>query len=368
MRFRFSSALWAVAFCAIACQPLPAGADDALARALSSSIVTPTNSTLRDIMAQAVPVGIPKKPLSAPGLPTGFTYTLDASIAYPYGHIGFNAKLPGGVDAIVGYGFNRHTRVQAGYYEFQEYPTGFNDGTVPVYLQGLGAPIGTQNLQAAGVDVTTKDKLLILQEQNLIMLGKKLPIIISPTYIARTAKLGGTDDSRTFESNGFPTTAKVRTNQTYLIPITLPFLSTPKMFGTVTVAPEWNVNLTGANRAPNHAQIFELVYLEYRANKQTTFFVQPSRLIDYLPADPYPETIPTILYGVSHKFTKNTFVQIVGSTGTPSNYKTLGISAFTCQQITATGGCGNPVPTLNGLHAAQVQIQFGIGSPSVIPL
>ena len=319
-------------------------------------------------MAQAVPVGIPKRPLNTPGLPTGFTYSLDASIAYPYGHIGYDAKLPGGVDAVVGYGFSKHTRVQAGYYEFQEYPTGFNDGTVPVYLQGLGAPIGSQNLAQAGIDVTTKDKLLILQAQNLFMIGGKLPIIISPTYIARTAKLGGTDDSRTFEVNGFPMTAKLRTNETYLLPVTLPFLSTPKMFGTLTVAPEWNVNLTGANVAPNHAQLFELLYLEYRANKQTTFFVQPSRLIDYLPADPYAETIPTVLYGISHKFTKTTFVQIVGSTGTPSNDRRLGVSALTCQQITATGGCGNPVPTLNGLHAAQVQIQFGIGSPSVIPL
>jgi hypothetical protein len=368
MRLRFSSTLWACALAALACLPRPAAADDALARAVSSSIAIPTASELRDIMAQAVPVGVPKRPLSTPGLPTGFTYTLDGSIAYPFGNPGYNAKLPGGMDAVVGYGFNKHFRVQAGYYEFQEYPTGFDSGIVPVYLQGFGPPIGTQDLSQAGVDVTTKDKLLILQAQSLFTIAHKLPIIISPTYISRSAKLGGTNDTRTFEVNGFPITGDLRTSQVWLLPVTLPFLSTPKMFGTITAAPEWNLSLTGANAAPNHAQIFELLYLEYRANKQTTFFIQPSRLIDYLPADPYPETIPTMLYGVSHKFTKNTFVQIVGSNGGPSNYKTLGISALTCQQITATGGCGNPVPTLNGLHAAQVQIQFGIGSPSVIPL
>ena len=161
---------------------------------------------------------------------------------------------------------------------------------------------------------------------------------------------------------------RTRTVEQYLLPVTIPFLSTPRMFGTLTAGPQYNVNINGANAVGNKAQLFELAYLEYRASPMTTFFVQPSRLIDYLPPDPSPQFIPTLIYGVSHKFTKNTFMQIVASTGAPSNRKNLGITSITCQQITLAGGCGNPAPTIEGLHAAQVQIQFGIGSPSVIPL
>ncbi len=96
--------------------------------------------------------------------------------------------------------------------------------------------------------------------------------------------------------------------------------------------------------------------------------MQPSRLIDYLPPDPYPQFIPTFIYGLSHKFTKQTFIQVVASTGTPSNRKKVGVTSITCQRITPVGGCGSPAVTIEGLHAAQVQVMFGIGTPSVIPL
>ncbi|GAC1411080.1 MAG: hypothetical protein NVSMB64_20600 [Candidatus Velthaea sp.] len=368
MRFRLTAALWVSAIVAFACLPRPAVADESLARPLTSSIVTPANSTLRDIMAQAVPVGTPERPLSSPGLPTGLTYTLDVSAAFPYGNTGSNSNLPGGVDAVLGYGVNKHFRLQAGYYDFQEYPVAFNSGVVPVYLQGFGPPIGSQDLSRVPNDVAVKNKIITASVQGLFLIAKKLPVIITPTYLARRGTIGGHSDEQLTEINGFPQQIRVRTVEQYILPVTLPFLSTPRMFGTLTAGPQWNVNLNGANAVGNHAQIFELAYLEYRASKQTTFFFQPSRLIDYLPPDPYPQFIPTIIYGVSHKFTKNTFVQIVASTGAPSNRRKLGITSITCQQISPGGSCGNPAPTIEGLHAAQVQLQFGIGSPSVIPL
>lgn len=368
MRIRFRSILWAGALAASACLPLRAVADEALARPLTTSIVAPANSTLRDIMAQAVPVGTPEKPIGSPGLPTGLTYTLDVSAAFPYGNTGSDSHLAGGTDAVLGYGVNKHFRLQAGYYEFQEYPVAFNSGVVPVYVQGLGQPVGLQDLRGIPNDVAVKNKIFTASAQTLFVVAKKLPVIITPTYLARRGTIGGHSDEQLTEINGFPQQIRVRTVQQYILPVTLPFLSTPRMFGTLTAGPQWNVNLNGANAVGNHAQVFELAYLEYRANKQTTFFVQPSRLIDYLPPDPSPQFIPTLIYGVSHKFTKNTFMQIVASTGTPSNRKHLGITSITCQQVSPTGGCGNPAPTIEGLHAAQVQLQFGIGSPSVIPL
>jgi len=148
----------------------------------------------------------------------------------------------------------------------------------------------------------------------------------------------------------------------------VPFLASPRFFGTLTAAAQWNVNLNGGNAAPNHAQIFELLYLEYRASRSTTFFVQPSRLVQYFALDPYPEYVPTLLFGVSHRFTKFTFVQMVGSTGGASNRSQFGITSITCQQIGPGGQCVSSAPAVSGLHASQVQIQFGIGSPSVIPL
>jgi hypothetical protein len=358
----------AIALCVTAFVPCVARADDAAGRALSSSLVLPANSVLRDIMAQALPVGHPHAPLTSPGLPTGFSYTLDASIAFPYGQTGTNANLPGGIDAVLGYGINRFHRISAGYYEFQEYPFSFNTGTVPVYLQGLSFPVGTENLNTAPIDVATKNKILILVAQNLFTLARKFPIVISPTYIARSANIGGHGDIQAVEIDGFAQMVHLRSSQEYLLPLTVPFIASPRIFGTVTAAVQWNVNLNGANSAPNHAQIFELLYLEYRANRSTTFFVQPSRLVQYFPIDPDPEFVPTLLYGISHRFTKSTFVQISGSTGGASNRSAPGITSITCQRIAPNGGCAATAPAIGGLHASTVQLQFGIGAPSVIPL
>lgn len=319
-------------------------------------------------MAQAVPVGARQRPLTSPGLPTGLTYTLDASIAFPYGQNGSKAELPGGIDAVLGYGINRYHRIAAGYYEFQEYPFGFNTGTVPVYLQGLSSPVGTADLSRQPIDAASKNKIVTLVAQNLFLIGGKFPIVISPTYLARTANVGGHGDTQLVEINGFAQTVRLRTSQEYLLPLTIPFLASPRFFGTLTAAVQWNVNLNGANSAPNHAQIFELLYLEYRAGRSTTFFVQPSRLVQYFAIDPDPEYVPTLLFGVSHRFTKNTFVQMVGSTGGASNRSAPGITSITCQQIAPNGSCAVSAPAISGLHASQVQIQFGIGSPSVIPL
>ena len=360
----------AAVLCALLAPFVPAAvcAADPLSTAVHSAIVMPADSVLRDVLAQAVPVGTRKAPLNAPGLPTGLTYTLDTTIAFPYGQTGSSANLPGGIDAIAGYGFNRYHRVQAGYYEFQEYPFSFNTGTVPVYLQGLSSPVGTVNLNGLPTNVATKNKILTLVSQNLFLLGGKLPVIISPTYLARTANVGGHGDTQLLEINGFPQTVHLRSSQEYLLPLTVPFVASPRFFGTLTAAAQWNVNLNGANAAPNHAQIFELLYLEYRLSRATTLFVQPSRLVQYFAIDPDPEHVPTLLFGLAHRFTKQTFVQFLGSTGGASNRAIPGIASVTCQQIALNGQCAQTAPAVGGLHAAQVQIQFGLGSPSVIPL
>jgi hypothetical protein len=353
----------------------PAAAQaDPTADVLRSSVVQPAAAALRaslqapPIEAQARPVGEPERPLRTPGLPTGFSYTLDVSSAWSQGTTGHGNGLPGGFDAVVGYGFTPHERLQLGYYTFQEYPLGFNTGIVPVYVQGLATPVGTQSLNAAAQDVTVDNHILVANWQNLITVGGRLPIVITPTYISRTGTVGGHSDEQLLEINGFPQNVRLRTVEYYLLAVTFPFLSTPKMFGTFTIAPQVNVNLNGANTT-NHVQLFQLGYLEYRPTDRFTAFFQPSRLVNYLPPDPYPQHIVTFIYGASWKFTKQTFAQVVFSTGTPSNIGTLGVQSLTLQQLPSPANpLGVAAPAITGLKASQIQLQFGIGSPSVIPL
>lgn len=348
---------------------------DGLADVFRTSVVNPANvgikSALRGagMQAQARPNGRIEAPLSAPGLPTGFTYTLDASIAKSLGNTGARSGLPGGMDAVIGYGFSKRFRAQASYYDFQEYPLGFDTGTVPTYVQGVSSPLAQTNLAKNPVDATTKNHIFVLQTQALFKIAGRFPIVISPTYLSRSGSLGGHSDETLIEYNGFPVDVHLRTVQYWVIPVTIPVLSTPRMFGTLTVAPQWNLHMAGINTT-NKAQLFELAYLEYRPSKKTVVFIQPSRLVNNLPSNATPMYIPTFVYGVAYKFNKMAFVQAVISTGTPSNQSQLGITSLTLQGVPTT-----PVPprslvaaSIGGLKATQFQLQFGIGSPSVVPL
>ncbi len=329
------------------------------------------NTALQDALrsehdAQAQPIGAEHAPLQSPGLPTGLTYTLDLSSAFALGNTGYTGNgLPGGYDAVVGYGFNKHFRLQAGEYTFQEYPLGFNTGTVPVYVQGLANPVKYQDLSAAPQNnFSVVNHVFVLNAETLITIAKKFPIVITPSYYARTGTIGNQSDLLPLQvngpANGYSVLVHYRTVQYYLIALTIPVLSSPKFFGTLTIAPQWNVNLGGV-QTTNHAQLFELAYFEFRPTKNTAIFFQPSRLVNNLPTDQTPQYIPTFIYGLNYKFTKYTFFQAAWSTGTPSNRSTLGIQAVTIGPL-------GQAPTLGGLKASQVQLQYGIGSPSVIPL
>ncbi len=373
-------------FCAaIALAPLSASADVSEAGAISAGLLEPANASLqralndlksspgpapRDV-AQSNPIGTPQAPIRRPSLPQGFTYNVDFSMGFPVGDLGFNAGDPGGMDAGFGLSFSRTNRLQVGYYEIQQVPLGFSNANVPLYLQGYtgpgttlpGASLGRTNTGV--VDVTTKDKIFEVSDQNLFVLGGKLPIVISPSYIAHTATIGGHEDVALAEFDGYPSEVRLRTEQEYLLPVTLPFLATPRMFGTLTFAAQWLVHPAGFNQT-NHAQLFSLLYLEYRASKKTTFFIQPSRLVQYDPVDPYPMYEPSIIYGIAHHFTPQTFIQVLGIEGYPSNYRQLGIESLTCQRLPCSSNL--VAPQFGGLHAAEFQIQLGIGSPTVVPL
>lgn len=372
----------------IGTMPVPASADTA--SAIANSIVMQANRGIKnaashrvagDVLAQVPPVS--QQPVGTQeGLPTGFTYTFDVSMAKPFGNIGSKTNwLPGGIDAVAAYGFNPTTRIVANYYEIQHLPVGFNSGTVPIYLQGLPNALGCIDLAGGNangcapitnpIDVTTKDRFFLLNFEKLFFIGPKtsrqIPIVVTPTYVARTSKVAASptnDDRVPFEYNGLPVTGiHTRTAQLYSVAFTLPFLKTPKMFGTMTLAPTWLVHRAGVN-IENKPQLYQIMYLEYTPNDRMKFFFEPQQSRDYLPADPYAQHIFAIFLGASERVGKNGFVQLVLNSGGPGNYSPYGVSALTCQQA---GNCAaTTVPTVGGLKATQLQIQFGVGSPSVI--
>jgi len=146
---RLGATAWAAAIAAVCFAPAAADEASVYTSAIGGSATAALHDALRtETDAQAVPIGQPEPPLSSPRLPQGLTYTLDASMARPLGDTGFNnsSALPGGFDVGAGYAFSNHFRLNAGYYTFQEYPLGFDTGTVPVYAQGLVNPVATQNL------------------------------------------------------------------------------------------------------------------------------------------------------------------------------------------------------------------------------
>ncbi|MDP9024514.1 MAG: hypothetical protein M3N13_03945 [Candidatus Eremiobacteraeota bacterium] len=364
--------------------PAQAGPDSPLAGA----VVQGANAAIKNVesaasaahapegsLAQVPPVKQPPVGGSAQlGLPTGFDYTFDLSVAYPYGNLGTYGKkwLPGGLDAVASYGFNPTTRFVANYYGLQHYPVGFNSGTVPFGIQGLP---NTQPVDLAKIspqiDVTTKDRftLLILEKLFTIKMrnGRVLPIVISPTYVSRTSKIAaskGSGDVVPFEYNGFPIFGvHTRTAQVYSLAVTLPFLKTPKLFGTFTVAPTWLVHRAGLN-VENKAQLYQILYLEYTPTDRLKFFIEPQSSRDYLPADRYAQHIAAYFLGVAQRVGRAGFVQLLLNSGSPTNYSPYGVTGLTCQQV---GNCAaTAVPTVGALKATQLQIQFGIGSPSVI--
>ena len=341
-------------------------------------------------VAQVPPVNQPSvggKQSAAIGLPTGFTYTLDASIARSTGMTGnFGRKwLPGGVDAVIGYGFNPTTRFVANYYELQHYPIHFDSGQVPLYLPAgfpptpgvnpscvdlTGANSATCQGISPQIDVTTKDKFALFMFEKLFLIkagSRSLPVVITPTYVSRWSQVAasnGAGDIVPFvDANGTPHfNVNTRTAQVYSLAVTLPFLKTPKMFGTFTVAPSWLVHRAGLN-IENKPQLYQILYIEYVPAPGFKIFAEPQSSRDYLPADPYAQHLAAIFLGVSHSVGKSGFLQLIVNSGTPTNYTPYGVYRLNCLQLPCSA---NTVPSVGGLKASQIQLQFGIGSPSVI--
>jgi hypothetical protein len=384
----------------VAACPLVAAADGT-PDVFQKSIVPSANDSIKSVMsqpkpqkqgtpvAQAPPVSQPRvgPVMELPG--DRFTYMVDFSMATPYGDIGSYGKqgwLMGGMDALLGYKLNWSTKVVASMFQLQHWPYGFNTGTVPVYLAGFVNPVGCADLSGGNacgpgagrnINVRTKDTFGVFMLQKMILIKSDklpgpVPIVISPTYVARGGQIGfspSNNDVVPFTYNlpdGPVENIPVRTAQYYALAITLPFLKTPKMFGTFTVAPQWLVHTAGAN-VGNSMQFPQVLYFEYTPARGTTLFFEPQSARDYLPTDPYPEHLIAYFLGISQRITKYTFVQAVLNSGGPTNEGPDGVTAIKCLTVqqAINNQCGLAI---GGLRATQLQLQFGIGSPNVFPL
>ena len=382
---------------------VPAQADTS--EALATGVVSGANTAIKNAMEPAQPKpqttlqnGLPAGSVAqvppvqqAPvggkqqlGLPTGFTYFADVSVAYPYGNIGkFGKKwLPGGVDALAAYGFNPQERLAVFYYELQHFPVGFNSGQVPLFLPPGFANNGCVDLSGTGsascpgisrqLDPSVKDRIMLLTFQQLVtvgtMKGRPIPIVVTPTYVMRWSKVGGSPEGSDVvpfvDNNGVPhLNVHTRTAQYDSLALTFPFLKTPKMFGTVTLAPTILSHLNGVNHE-NAIQLYQIYYLEYNLNKNLRFFLEPQSSRDYLPTDPYAQHLMAYFVGATERVGKMGFVQLVLNSGGPTNYKPYGVRSLQCFQLPCSQ---NTLPNPGGLKATQLQVQFGIGSPQVLP-
>jgi len=387
---------------AIGVSALPVIADDGTGDVFQKTTVPGANDLIKSVMsrpkpekqsttvAQAPPVSQPPIPgMELPG--DRFTYMVDFSMATPYGNIGSYGKqgwLMGGMDALLAYKFNWSTKLVASMFQLQHWPYGFNSGLTPVYLAGFVNPVGCADLSGGNacgpgagrnINVRTKDTFGVFMLQKMILIKSDyipgpgaIPIVVSPTYVARGGQIGFSPNNNdvvpfTYNlPNGPVENIPVRTAQYYAVAFTLPFLKTPKMFGTFTLAPQWLVHTAGAN-VGNSMQLPQVLYLEYTPARGTTLFFEPQSARDYLPTDPYPEHLIAYFLGVSQRFTKYTFVQLVLNSGNPTNEGPdgiVGIKCLTVQQA-INNQCGLAI---GGLKATQLQLQFGLGSPNVFPL
>ncbi len=361
---------------------------DAKARARRQALQVPTVTSAETpgTVAQAPPVS--QQPVSqAVGFPTGFQYTADLSVAYPFGNIGTYGKgwLYGGGDLSLGYAFNPTTRFVGSMFQLQHWPYGFNSGLAPVYLAGFQNPVGCADLSngnACGpgtgrnINVRTKDTFGIFMLQKMVFplahIGVPLPLVVTPTYVARSGVVGfapGANDVVPFTYNlpdGPVQDLAVRTAQFKAVAVTLPFLKTPKMFGTFTVATQWLMHTNGVN-SKNAWQTPQVLYLQYTPTDTTTIWAEPQSARDYLPSDPYPEHLIAYFFGVSQRVSKYGFVQFVLNSGGPTNMGPDGVTGIKCLTVqqALTNSCGL---ALGGLKATQMQLQFGVGTPGIFPL
>ena len=379
-------------------QSILPGANDAIRNALDAqrkkeeeqrrqAAVAPGTSVLPGGTVAQVPPVAQQDVGSHKIFETGFGYSADITTAYPYGNIGSLGRqgwLMGGVDATLEYSPKTTTRIVASMFQLQHWPYGFNSGLAPIYVAGFKNPVGCADLGGSdicgpgtgqNINVRTKDTFGIFALLQVLFIkglpgNRELPVVITPSYVVRSGIIGesvNNNDIVPFAYNPpdgpYFDNVPTRTAQFKAVAVTVPFLKTSKMLGTFTVAAQWLVHTAGVNSS-NHIQTPQVLYLEYNPTPTTRVWFEPQSARDYLPTDPYPEHLIAYFLGVSQRFARYGFVQLVLNSGNPTNLGPDNVTAIKCLTISPQQ-CG---PVVGGLKATQLQLQFGIGSPRFFPL
>lgn len=298
-----------------------------------------------------------------PFAPARFTYTLDGSVASGFGNTGNGTALPGGIDAALAYQLAPRLRLGASYFDFPVGPAGLSQGIVPLYGP-RGQRLGSADLSRTGPRIDAQNEVALVNLTYALPVSKWRRLLITPTYITRTASVNQTgNDFVTVLVRGKPQTVQLRTAQVKAIGFTFPAVVSREWSVNFSAAPSWLMHANGAN-IDNHPQLNQTVYVEYRPFRETRFFVQGQSVREYLPAYSYAQHLNGMRYGASRSFGGKYFVELNGIAASASNGGRFGIDHLTCVQLP----CGRPVPTIGGLHAATVQLKFGIGTPLVIAL
>jgi hypothetical protein len=360
----------------------------------------------------------------------GIHFTADVSSAFAEGNTGARKNnLPGGQDISIFLGPDKYTRLLVGYYTVQQYPVGFDQGLVPTYLQTAALPGGSilvpkygpripcnntlvqqtatqtgnpvpqilcgtnpyNNGQAdeyqVQQDASVNQKVMIAALSRLIWFGLPLfggggylPIVITPNYVATKTFIAGHADTYLAynPNNGTYQTVHLRSSEQKGFLLTVPFADSARFFATYNIGPQWLVNTNGFNQ-DNHAQFIQYMDIRYFATKKDTIFFQPSRLPLYFPTDYYPERVITYIYGFNHSFAKGIFFQGLITSGFPQNPQyghtgRLGAIDATCVvfpdciNLKKVNFQTNTAVTYGSERATTFQLQFGIGTPSAIPI
>jgi hypothetical protein len=357
-----------------------------------------------------VPLGAPRRiaqtqpmtpPKHIPLWREGLDYTIDFSMARPFGNTGAPKTygLSGGMDGIFRYTWGDSRRLAIGWYDLQEYPLGFDTGIVPLYLQGSAVPIGTTpcsptipagcvNLNTPPVTNTAIQNHILIAHYDQVFWtklgGQDFPLILSPTFTQRWGTVGGGTDLLPVEIDGFPYTLHYRTGSFGAIGLTfpVPLLTQPRhgLITTYTVGPQWLMTMQGAN-VDNHAQLVQILHTVWHPTPRIQIDLQPSLYPNELATDKWPQHYFTMIYSAAYSFGSDQrdpwgrpltqhlipFVQATVSMGGAINIAPYGITALYCQQLPCTSP-SQIYPSLGGNHAAQFQLKLGVGRPSVIPL
>lgn len=334
----------------------PAAESTPAASTTPEAAITPaTESTPASITA---PQPVPRQP-SGPKRQSRFDYSLSAAVGFPLGNLGYNITANQGIiQGGVGYQIDPLTKVEAYGYQIPGALIGVN-GAVPLFIRGDPKPVGTVKLPPINPSVIYK--LAVVTVQRTVFLDHHL-IIITPGYISTFSEFS---DSLLIENRslGIEETARLRSFQQKFIAVSVPIVLRRQFIAVATASSQWLIATHSVNET-NHARLNLLGYAEYFANQHTSFFVQPSRFVSYVPSDPYPQYSFTLTYGLNFRLTKFLWAQAQVFSITPTNFPRNGIVALTC----ATASCRSVAPDLGSAKAANFQLSVGIGKPIVVPI